>query len=122
LPEQEIRIGENRRRADRAIWVGHGRTIRPDQDVPTIAVEFVSRSSRDRQRDYVEKRREYAQAGVKEYWVIDRFAREMTVFRGAEETLNVPEGEVYRTPLLPGFELPLDRLLARADQYQAEDE
>lgn len=26
-------------------------------------------------------------------------------------------GEVYRTPLLPGFELPLERILNRADRY-----
>jgi Uma2 family endonuclease len=118
-PEQEIRIGENRRRADRAIWVGLDRPVDPVADVPAIAVEFVSDSSRDRHRDFVEKRREYAAAGVKEYWVIDRFRREMTVLRGADENVRVAENEIYQTPLLPGFELPLAVLLAKADQYAA---
>lgn len=113
-PEQDILCGANRRRADRAVWVGYGDRFDPDRDTPTIAVEFVSDTSRDRRRDYIEKRAEYAAAGVKEYWVIDRFAGDMTVFRGAEETLVVAAADTYRTPLLPGFELPLGKLLEKA--------
>lgn len=118
--EQEIQCGDDRRRADHAIWIGLGRAPQPLEDTPTIAVEFVSDSSRDRTRDYIEKRKEYALAGVQEYWVIDRFSRELVVFRGAHEDneqIVVPEGRVYETPLLPGFQLPLDKLLAKADQY-----
>jgi Uma2 family endonuclease len=77
-------------------------------------VEFVSNTSRDRRRDFVDKRREYTSAGVKEYWVIDRFERELTDFRGDSTPLVVGEAEVYRTDLLPGFELPLAKLLAKA--------
>lgn len=119
-PEQEIAVGDTRRRADRAIWAGLGRPPKPLADTPTIAVEFVSESTRDRRRDYVEKRAEYAAAGVKEYWVIDRFARAMTVLRGATDAAVVKEGDTYSTPLLPGFELPLAALLAKADQYTRE--
>ncbi|WP_442482584.1 Uma2 family endonuclease [Aeoliella sp. SH292] len=121
-PEQEIRIGRNRRRADRAIWIGSARSIDPLADVPTIAVEFVSNKPRDRKRDFVVKRAEYASAGVKEYWVIDRFARELTVFRGMDEVLTIAENEIYTTPLLPGFELPFAKLLAKADQYKSVEE
>lgn len=112
--EQGIACGANRRRADRAIWVGFGAAFDPDEDVPTIAVEFVSNSSRDRRRDYLEKRAEYAAAGVREYWVIDRFARDMTVFVGADETRVVAEDEAYTTPLLPGFELTPGQLFDEA--------
>jgi Uma2 family endonuclease len=63
---------------------------------------------------------EYREAGVREYWIIDRFERKMTVFRqdssGTHEVL-VPEDGVYRTPLLPGFELILAALLGVADQW-----
>ncbi len=117
LPEQEVCTAQNRRRADRAVWLELGRKPKPDEDVPTIAVEFVSASSRDRRRDDLEKRQEYLAAGVREYWVIDRFRRRMTVFRAADQTQVVNAGEVYQTALLPGFELPLDRLLAAADAY-----
>lgn len=117
LPEQEIQLPDSRRRADRTIWIGLGRQPTPEKDAPTIAIEFVSESSRDRRRDYEEKRSEYAAAGVQEYWVIDRFRRTMTVFRAGGATLVIKEDDVYRTPLMPGFELPLRRILKRADRY-----
>lgn len=116
LPEQTIVTPTNRRRADRAIWAGLGRIPDYDRDVPQIVVEFVSESSRDRRRDYIEKRQEYAEAGVKEYWIIDRFRRRMNVFRGMQDEIVVAEPETYTTDLLPGFELPLRRLLEVADR------
>jgi Uma2 family endonuclease len=115
-PEFTIRTSTGRRTADRANWAGLGRYPTYANDVPTIAVEFVGPRSRDRRRDYIDKRQEYAEAGVCEYWIIDRFRRTMTVFRGMEAELTVAEGQVYTTPLLPGFELPLARLLAIADR------
>lgn len=116
LPEQEILCGDNRRRADRAVWIGLGRVPDTLADVPTIAIEFVSETVRDRRRDYVDKRTDYSAAGVQEYWVIDRFERQLAVFRGDEETL-VKEGEDYRPALLPGFVLPLKVLLNLADRF-----
>ena len=91
------------------------------RDLPTIAIEFVSRRTRDRDRDYVEKRREYLELGILEYWIIDRFQRIMTVFRKppAEPAEQVLKADgIYRTPLLPGFELPLADLLARSDRWE----
>jgi Uma2 family endonuclease len=120
LPEQVVKIGKQRRRADRAIWVGLGRLPDPDNDPPTIAIEFVSPGRRSFRRDYEEKRADYASVKVREYWVIDRFRRTMTVFRRAGRGWRksvVQEGEIYRTALLPGFELPLGKLLAIADRY-----
>ena len=54
--EQYVLTKNSRRRADRVIWAGLGRVPNPKNDVPTIVVEFVSRSRRDRRRDYVLKR------------------------------------------------------------------
>ena len=116
--EETIEVLGNRRRADRAIWTGLGRVPDPDTDVPTIVVEFVSRSSKDRTRDYVEKRQEYLALGVREYWIIDRFQRIMTVIRADQADLIVKEADTYATPLLPGFGLPLARLLRRSDRFQ----
>jgi len=121
LPEHLINTPQSRRRADRAVWTGLGRTPNVRQDLPTIAVEFVSAGRRDFQRDYIDKRDEYMAAGIQEYWIIDRFRRRMTVVqRGLH---NVTEHVVaahgtYATPLLPGFELPLGQLLAVADALQ----
>ena len=55
------------------IWAGLGRLPNLRQDIPTIAVEFVSAGRRNRERDYVDKRREYMEAGVVEYWIIENF-------------------------------------------------
>ena len=119
LPEQTVAT-TNRRRCDRAIWTGLGHVPDLKRDVPTIVVEFVSASKRDRVRDYEEKSREYLEAGVREYWIIDRFRRIMTVHRNTPAgvvTLTVQEAETYQTELLPGFVLPLARLLAKADHW-----
>jgi Uma2 family endonuclease len=121
LSEQTVVTQTNRRRADRVIWTGLGRQPDPKLDLPSIVAEWVSQAKRDWLRDYVEKRQEYQELGIAEYWVFDRFRRILSVYRGtveAPEQLVVHEGEVYRTPLLPGFELPLARLLAVADRWQ----
>jgi Uma2 family endonuclease len=121
LPEQTVVTLTNRRRADRVIWAGLGRQPNPEQDLPTIVVEWVSESRRDWQRDYVEKSQEYRAIGIAEYWILDRFRRTLTVHRGtaqAPQEVVVQDGEIYRSPLLPGFELPLAQLLAVADLWQ----
>jgi Uma2 family endonuclease len=120
LPKQTIYFTSNRRRADRAIWTGLGRIPDVEKDVPSIIVEFVSVSKRDHIRDYETKRGEYLGIGVREYWIIDRFQRIMTVYRNLPEgvaTLIIKEADSYQTDLLPGFQLPLARLLARADDW-----
>ncbi len=124
LPERYVRLTGSRRRHDRVIWVGLGRLPDTARDVPSIVVEFVSKRRRDRARDYEQKRLQSLDLGVKEYWIIDRFQRTLTVFRrdppitGAESVVTVPETQIYQTDLLPGFELPLARLLAVADRWR----
>jgi Uma2 family endonuclease len=119
LPEEEIQTNQNRRRVDRAIWAGLGRD--PEEgETPTIVAEFVSEGKVNQERDYIAKRAEYREIGVREYWVVDRFRRTLTVYIfGAEqdEERLIPEKQKYETPLLPGFELDVARLLAFADRW-----
>lgn len=118
LPERYVRTKDSRRRADRVIWAGLGRLPNWKREQPTIVVEFVSAGRRNRQRDYEDKRRDYLKLGIREYWIIDRFARCMTVIRNRPKRpreLVISEEETYSTPLLPGFELSLGRLLEVAD-------
>ena len=122
LPEQTLNTTPNRRRCDRAVWAGLDRAPNPDLDTPSIVIEFVSESRRDVVRDYEIKRDEYRQLGVIEYWVIDRFRRQMVVYRfradraPGEESI-IHETAIYRTDLLPGFELRLADLFKVADLY-----
>jgi Uma2 family endonuclease len=121
LHEQTVRTGDNRRRADRVLWAGLGRRPDPVVDIPTIVVDFVSAARRDCLRDYQVKCREYLSCGVAEYWLLDRFRRTLTVTRhqppGPEQQV-LGEHDLYRTPRLPGFELPLARLFAVTDDWK----
>jgi Uma2 family endonuclease len=119
LAEQTVRTAKNRRRADRVIWAGLGRRPRRGEK-PTIVAEFVSAGKRDRLRDLEEKRDEYLALSVLEYWIIDRFARHMMVYSKQGKKVRkqiIQENEIYTTPLLPGFALPLAKLLALADTW-----
>jgi Uma2 family endonuclease len=89
--------------------------------VPSIVVESPSSRPADQRRDYEEKRIEYRDLGIQEFWIVDRFQRAMTVYswRGRRWVKRtVAEGTIYRNPLLPGFELDLARLLAVSDKYE----
>jgi Uma2 family endonuclease len=122
LSEQTAYTLHSRRRADRVVWIGLGRLPNVRRDTPAIAIEFVSPGMRNRVRDYNAKRAEYAEAGIAEYWIIDRFHRQMTVVRnsgGTQTQIVVPEGESYTTALLPGFELAIAEIMAEIDALRA---
>lgn len=106
LPVQIVVTHSQRRRPDRVIWKGLVRQPDPRTDSPSIVAEWVSESKRDWLGDFQEKRQEYRELGIGEYWFFG-FRRTMTVYRGRADT-----------PLLPGFELPLAHLLAVADRWQ----
>jgi Uma2 family endonuclease len=123
--EEYLNTRDNRRRADRVIWIARpGAHPDPQVDIPTIVIEFVSPGKAAWRRDYVEKRDEYLEAGVIEYWIVDRFRRSLTAYTrepGRPGELTIPESDIYRTPLLPGFELPLGELLAAADKSAGQE-
>jgi len=119
LHEETVETKQNRRRADRVIWVGL-RRLPAEGEPPTIIVEFVSPVKVSQDRGYVAKRAEYREIDVKEYWVVDRSRRTMTVFLFSgekDEDRVIPEQQSYESSLLPGFQLPLARLLALADRW-----
>ena len=73
--------------------------------VPEIAIEVVSPGSRH--RDYEEKPEEYFRFGVREYWILDREKKQMTVMqrsRGSWATRMHAPGQMYQSIVLPGFE------------------
>lgn len=120
LPERYVFWPHNRRKADRLIWAGLGRRPNAKRDVPTAAVEFVSRGRRNRIRDYEEKLEEYVALGIMEYWIIDRFDRTMTVFMNVGGKLKkrvVQANQTDRTKLLPGFTLRPADLFRVADEW-----
>jgi Uma2 family endonuclease len=84
--------------------------------VPEIVVEIVSHGGD--QRDYVEKREEYLQFGIEEYWILDAHRRQMLVLTRVEgqwaERIITPS-EKYSSALLPGMYVDCAAIFAAAD-------
>lgn len=53
--------------------------------VPTLAVEIISESSR--KKDYLKKLDLYMDCGVQEYWIVNPFNKEITIFSFADKTI-----------------------------------
>lgn len=71
---------------------------------PDLAVEFIS--PRSRRRDRLEKFAEYQEAGVGEYWMVDKRQRRIEAFGLGEHGTHVPlpcEEGVLRSSVVPGF-------------------
>ncbi len=73
-----------------AMMVGKRRSlITLDMPAPRLVVEVVSSSDTDkesRDRDYINKRQEYAQRGIVEYWIVDPIASAILVLSLAGTT------------------------------------
>jgi Uma2 family endonuclease len=84
--------------------------------VPEIIFEIVSPGRGPRDRDYVEERRDDLCLGVREYVIIDRFKKRVTVRsyvrRSYRERVLTP-ADTYTSPLLPGLAIPLAEVLER---------
>ena len=91
--------------------------------LPELVIEVVSERSID--RDYIDKRQEYWDLGIKEYWIVDA-KRELAVIlrRGKSDWIEKrvgPDG-VITTKLLPGFALPFKAIMDAAAQAGMEEE
>jgi Uma2 family endonuclease len=83
-------------------------------EAPTVAVEIVSRDSR--QRDWVDKRMKYEAADVEEYWIIDPIQRRCEFLRrqenGRYDVVPLEKNRIFRSTAIPGFWLNIEWLLA----------
>ena len=78
------------------------------EGAPDLVVEILSPGTA--RRDLGEKLRLYAESGVTEYWIVDP---ELETFELLENTptgfrVRLPEGSVYRSAAIAGFELDLE--------------
>ena len=79
---------------------------------PDLVVEVLSPSTRE--VDLVTKRWQYAALGVPEYWCVDGEAQEVFVFRPLDaDAVVLGLGDVLTSPQLPGFAVPVERLVTR---------
>jgi Uma2 family endonuclease len=88
-------------------------------DGADLVMEVMSDSPADRQRDYEHKLIDYAEAGVAEYWIIDR-ERQLVIVQGlagGRYTVlgDYVRGQVAASALPEGFEIEVDALFAAAE-------
>ncbi len=82
---------------------------------PDLVIEVLSADNTPREME--RKLSEYFAAGVRRAWYIDPKTRTVRVFSAPDQGLVVPEdGLLTESEILPGFELRLSELFARAER------
>lgn len=84
-------------------------------DGADLVIEIISGTTKDRERDLVTKRREYAAAGIPEYWLVDPKLETVTVLQltgeAYEEHGIFARSEQVTSPLLTTLTIPAQRIL-----------
>ena len=103
------------------VWVSHGRLAQiEDQSghltgAPELVIEVLSSGKDNERRDKETKLKLYSIQGVQEYWIIDRFKKQMEIYRREQNQLTLTatlmdQDEIYST-LLPEFTCRVSFLL-----------
>lgn len=92
-------------------------TIRLSMQPPLLVVEIVSPGEANRSRDYNDKRSQYQDRGIPEYWIVDPQAETVTVLRLDEAGVYIEMGvfrgsERIESLLFPGFNLTPAQMFA----------
>ena len=106
---------------DVLVVLGDQRNILTEVNVrgaPGIVIEILSPGTR--KRDLTIKRQLFDREGVREYWIVDPERNTVALHRRLDDgsfplarTLDAKNAETLTTPLLPGWELQLERLFAK---------
>ncbi|MEM9587176.1 MAG: Uma2 family endonuclease, partial [Planctomycetota bacterium] len=110
-PDVLFMFSRNRARRSNSYWDG-----------ADLVMEIVSAD--DPNRDLVVKRREYAEAGIPEYWIVDPRDRSILVLGLDEasgrycEADRCRDGETARSELIEGFEVSVTEVFNRPEVMQ----
>jgi Uma2 family endonuclease len=92
---------------------------RTPPDGADLVMEVVSPGQKNRERDLVDKRRDYAKAGVREYWIVDPKEETITVLTLAGKTFKVhgvfKPGEEATSKLFKGFKVAVSDVFAAGE-------
>jgi Uma2 family endonuclease len=113
-PDLSVYLTKPKGRKDNKLW---------RHWLPELVIEVVSERSVD--RDYIDKRQEYWDLGIKEYWIVDAKREQVVILRRGKsdwiEKRVGPDGGVT-TKLLPGFALPFKAIMDAAAQAEMDEE
>lgn len=102
-----------------ALWSDRG-----IEGSPNIAIEVLEEHTR--RHDRVTKRRAYARAGVREYWIVDPSVGSVEVLSLDGETYTsrgfFAEDDVVTSEILPGWSLPIPTVFEDVDLGQEDDD
>jgi Uma2 family endonuclease len=88
-------------------------------DGADLLVEVVSPGQQNRERDLVDKRRDYARAGVHEYWIVDPKEKTITVLALAGKSYKVhgvfKPGDEATSKFLKGFNVSVSDVFAAGE-------
>jgi hypothetical protein len=123
--------GTSIRRPDLAVILHSNPKAIADEDctyqgICDLCIEFLSDSTpQDVRRDTVVKKAEYCQAGVKEYFILDRKGKKTAFYRltgtGMYAPIPSPDG-IIRSEVLPGFQFRLQDLYDHPDFHDRLDD
>jgi Uma2 family endonuclease len=82
---------------------------------PELVVEVLSPGRENEERDRETKLTLYSRRGVREYWIVDRFTRQVEVYRRTpaavlELAVILTAADTITSPLLPEFALPVEQI------------
>lgn len=103
------------------VYAAKGRIIDRRAPLPQadLAMEVVSEGAENRRRDEVDKRAEYAAAGIAEYWIVDYERKQITVLELEEGAYRVHgefgPGAPAESLLLSGFTVDVDACFAAGE-------
>ncbi|RLS53730.1 MAG: Uma2 family endonuclease [Planctomycetota bacterium] len=113
-----IRVAPETIREPDVVYLSHKKVPRNKSKPPEgadLVMEVVSPSEASRKRDLIEKRRDYAQAGIAEYWIVDPESSTITVLalNGSkyEQAGKYKSGQKATSRRLPGFEIDVTEAL-----------
>jgi Uma2 family endonuclease len=116
-----MKVGRRQYREPDVLYLSAERVANATANYPEgadLVIEVVSESRTDRERDLVQKRYDYAQAGIPEYWIVDPQECVILVLRLEGEVYvehgHFGAGQTATSDLLPGFSVPVDEVWAAA--------
>jgi Uma2 family endonuclease len=101
------------------VWVSKARLTSIEDEaghligMPELVVEILSSGEQNIRRDREAKLKLYSVQGAQEYWIADRFLKQLEVYRRENAqlvlTATLSVEDVLRSPLLPEFSCPISQ-------------